>query len=255
MRPEVGKDSRLPRNSESTCFFPGTGRKHREWLLHQSPQNPEFTSRALSCRIVHRATFRTSGTYLLAISGGNDHISVYSVNNSSGDAAPVAGSPFVVTMPPPPAAPPQYARSFRLDPARRFVYVLESSGAQPNPASVAVFSFSEASGTLAPVQSLNLTSGYLPASLVADQSRVFVVSEQAGTVAGNIHVFRRDANTGMLMDSGNSVTAQTPFGQSAEMRFGAECQSFEGPRDCVDDGLPGTNPSLLVPTDAEVAHT
>jgi hypothetical protein len=180
---------------------------------------------------------------------------VYSVNNSSGDAAPVAGSPFVVTMPPPPAAPPQYARSFRLDPASRFVYVLESSGAQPNPASVAVFSFSEASGTLAPVQSLNLTSGYLPASLVADQSRVFVVSEQAGTVAGNIHVFRRDANTGMLMDSGNSVTAQTPFGQSAEMRFGAECQSFEGPRDCVDDGLPGTNPSLLVPTDAEVAHT
>jgi hypothetical protein len=28
MRPEVGKHSRLPRNSESTCFFPGTIRKH-----------------------------------------------------------------------------------------------------------------------------------------------------------------------------------------------------------------------------------
>ena len=34
-----------------------------------------------------------------------------------------------------------------------------------------------------------------------------------------IRVFRRDANTGMLTDSGNTVMAQTPFGESAEMRF------------------------------------
>src|SRR5437868_2260072 len=52
--------------------------------------------------------FDTSGRHLLAISAGNDHISVYSVNNSSGDATPVAGSPFVVTTPPqaPASAPP-----------------------------------------------------------------------------------------------------------------------------------------------------
>jgi 6-phosphogluconolactonase (cycloisomerase 2 family) len=163
--------------------------------------------------------FDTSGRYLLAISGGDDQISVYSVNNSTGDATPVAGSPFVVTTPPRPPAPPQYVRTFRLDPASGFVYVIESSEAQPNPESLAVFSFSEASGTLAPVQRLDMPNLYIPVSLVADQSLVFVVSEQFGTVAGTIRIFRRDANTGMLTDSGNTVMAQTPFGESAEMRF------------------------------------
>jgi hypothetical protein len=63
-------------------------------------------------------------------------------------------------------------------------------------------------------------SGNGPASLVADQSLVFVVSNQSSGVAdGNIHVFRRDASTGMLTDSGNTVMTQTSLSQSAEMRF------------------------------------
>ena len=129
------------------------------------------------------------------------------------------GSPFTVTKPRQGSAPPDYVRTFRLDPASSFVYVLEGNSAQPMPENVAVFSFSQAKGALAPVQNVDMTPGNGPASLVADRSLVFVVSDQSGSAAGNIHVFRRDANTGMLTESGNTVTVQTPFWQSVEMHF------------------------------------
>ena len=164
--------------------------------------------------------FDSSGRYLLAIGGSTgNQIVVYSVNSSSGDATPVTGSPYTVTKPPQPPAPDDYVRTFRLDPASRFVYVLEGNAAQPQSEYFSVFSFGQANGALVPVQTVDMPSGNLPASLLADQSLVFIVSVQSGSVAGNIHVFRRDSATGMLTESGNTVSTQTPLWDSAEMRF------------------------------------
>jgi 6-phosphogluconolactonase (cycloisomerase 2 family) len=159
--------------------------------------------------------FDSTGGYLLAIGGptGNQ-IVVYQVNTSSGDATPVTGSPFTATK-----VFNDGVRNLRLDPANKFVYILAGNEAQPQTEYVSVFSFSQANGALAHVQTVDMPSENGPASLLVDPSLVFVVSVQSSSVTTNIHVFRRDADTGMLTDSGNTLFTPTPLWESAEVRF------------------------------------
>jgi 6-phosphogluconolactonase (cycloisomerase 2 family) len=162
--------------------------------------------------------FDTSGRYLLAVSGGSDHISVYSVNESTGDVTPVPGSPFLAVRPQQSPSG-DFARTFGLDPSGKFVYVLNANPADPKPEYVSVFSFSEATVALAPVQAFDMNPGTTPVSLVTDQSLVFAVNTNSGFNPSNINVFRRDATTGMLSAGGSPVTAPAALGASAEVHF------------------------------------
>jgi 6-phosphogluconolactonase len=162
--------------------------------------------------------FDTSGRYLLAVSGSSDHISVYSVDYSTGDLTPVPGSPFASTRASTINSP-DFTRTFRLDPSSKFAYVLNTNGADPKPEYVSVFSFAEATGTLAPLQAFDMTPGTNPTSLVADQSFVFVVNTDSGFNPSNIHVLKRDASTGMLSAGGSPVTVPIAINQANEMHF------------------------------------
>lgn len=164
--------------------------------------------------------FDPSGKYLLILSSSSDHINVYSVDYSTGDASPVAGSPFAVTRGSSVPNSSDFARTFRLDPSGKFVYVLNANGADPKPEYVSVFSLAEATGTLAPVQQFDMAPGTTPVTLVVDPSLIFVVNTNSGFTPSNLDVLRRDANTGMLSAGASPTTVQqSALGQAGEVQF------------------------------------
>ena len=164
--------------------------------------------------------FDNSGKYLLGISGGGNQISVYSVDYSSGDVTPISGSPFAVTRGSSVNNSSDFTRTFRLDPSNRFLYALNANGADPKPEYISVFSFSEATGTLAQVQTVDMTAGTNPVALIADQPVVIAINTQSGFNPSNINVFRRDASTGMLTADGSPVTLRDALGLMAgEIHF------------------------------------
>lgn len=164
--------------------------------------------------------FDSSGRYLLAISGGGNQISVYSVDYSSGNVTPVAGSPFTATRGSSVNNSSDFAEMLRIDPSNKFLYVLDANAADPKPEYVSVFSFSEATGTLAQVQTLDMTAGTTPVALIADQSVVIAINTQSGFNPSNINVFQRDADTGMLTAGGSPVTLSDALGVMAgEIHF------------------------------------
>ena len=192
------------------------------FALNRNPSSGILTAnhQVNSSQHLNGLQFDNSGRYLLAISGGGNQISVYSVDYSSGNLTPVPGSPFAVTRGSSVTNASDYTRTFRLDPSNRFLYTLNANPADPKPEYVSVFSFSEASGTLAQVQTLDMTAGTTPVALIADQSVVIAINTQSGFNPSNINVFRRDANTGMLTVGGSPVTLREALGLIAgEMHF------------------------------------
>lgn len=164
--------------------------------------------------------FDTSGRYLLILSSSSDHMNVYSVDYSTADASPVPGSPFPITRATSVPNSSDFTRDFRMDPSGRFLYVLNSNAADQKPEYVSVFSFAEATGTLALVQQFDMTPGTNPVTLVVDQSLVSVVNTNSGFNPSNIDVLRRDANTGMLSAGGSPTTVpQSALGQAGEVQF------------------------------------
>jgi hypothetical protein len=149
--------------------------------------------------------FNASGGYLLGRSSSNQ-INVESVNYSTGDLTPATGSPFTST-----AAPTgEFTRAFQIDPSGKFVYAVNLGEATSNPKYISVFSLSQTTGTLTPVQTFDMTPGADATSLVVDQSLVFVTnwfstSSGAVTAPASISTFKRDPTTGLLSQGGNPI--------------------------------------------------
>jgi hypothetical protein len=134
-----------------------------------------------------------SGNHLVASTvsaNGNSQISVFNVD-SSGALTPAAGSPYSI-----PGG--LSAVAFGFDLSGHFLYVLNSSGASPQPESVTVYAFEQQSGTLQQLESEALPSGNFPASLLVEESFVVLVDSQAGSMPSVIYVLRRDPNSGLV---------------------------------------------------------
>ena len=161
--------------------------------------------------------FDPSGKYLLALnSGPNNQIYVDSVDYSTGDLTPVPGSPFPSAGVSPA---PDFTRIFRFDPSGMFVYALDDNGADPKPENVWVLAFSQATGTLAPIQMFDLAPGTNPVWLVIDQSLAFVTNTNSGFNPSNIDVLRRDPNSGMLSAGGSPVVVPGAIAEAEEVQF------------------------------------
>jgi hypothetical protein len=152
--------------------------------------------------------FDASGSYLLGQSSSTQ-ISVESVNHITGDLTSVPGSPFTST-----AAPSgQFTRAFEIDPSGKFVYAVNSGEIDSNSKYISVFSLSQATGALAPVQTLDMTPSADVTGFIVDQSLVFVVnwpSSGSGVnfVPASINVFKRDPVTGFVSAGGSPVVMQ-----------------------------------------------
>ena len=191
-------------------------------VLNRDPNSGKLTvnHQVNSKQHLSELQFDTSGRYLLILSSSSDHMNVYSVDYSTADASPVPGSPFPITRATSVPNSSDFTRDFRMDPSGRFLYVLNSNAADQKPEYVSVFSFAEATGTLALVQQFDMTPGTNPVTLVVDQSLVSVVNTNSGFNPSNIDVLRRDANTGMLSAGGSPTTVpQSALGQAGEVQF------------------------------------
>ena len=191
-------------------------------VLNRNPSSGTLTAnhQVNSSQHLTGLKFDASGRYLLAISGGGNQISVYSVDYSSGNVTAVAGSPFAATRGSSVPNASDYTRTFSLDPSNRFLYALNANPADPKPEYISVFSFSEATGTLAQVQTLDMTAGTTPVALTSDPSLVIAINTQSGFNPSSLNVFRRDANTGMLTAGASPVTLRDALGVTAgEMHF------------------------------------
>jgi len=191
-------------------------------VLNRDPNSGKLTvnHQVNSKQHLDEVQFDTSGRYLLILSSSSDHMNVYSVDYSTGDASPVAGSPFATTRGTSVPNSSDFTRDFRMDPSGKFLYVLNANAANQKPEYVSVFSLAEATGTLAPVQQFDMTPGTTPVTLAVDPSLVFVVNTNSGFNPSNIDVFRRDANTGMLSAGGSPTTVQqSTLGQAGEVQF------------------------------------
>ena len=165
--------------------------------------------------------FDLSGKYLTAIGGTADHINVYSVDYSTGDLTPVPGSPFASTSVPSSTSQ-SFSRTFRFDPSGKFIYLVNgSSGPDPRPENISVYSFNQATGTLVPIQTFDLSPGRDPLSVVADQSLVFVVGFGLGGPPNpsSVTILRRDPNTGMVNPGGDPVLIHSGVGKAGEISF------------------------------------
>lgn len=163
--------------------------------------------------------FDTSGKFLL-VGEKNNTIIVDSVSYSTGDLTPVPGSPFATPRSVSALYSSDFIRTFQIDPSGQFVYALSSSG--PNFASeyVTVFSLSQATGALTPVQTFVTSPSVDPVSLVVGQSLVYVVNTGSGpSRPSNIEVLKKDPTTGMLSAGGTPLATQTPFQTAVLMQF------------------------------------
>lgn len=192
------------------------------FVLNRDPSSGTLTAnhQVNSSQHLTNLQFDVSGRYLIAMSGGGNQISVYSVDYSSGDVTPVAGSPFAATRGTSVNNSSDFTETFRIDPSNKFLYALDANPADPKPEYISVFSFSEATGTLAQVQTLDMTPGTNPVALIVDQSVVIAINTQSGFNPSNINVFHRDANTGMLTAGGSPLTLRDALGLMAgEIHF------------------------------------
>lgn len=172
------------------------------WEINRDPASGALTpsqqvSGTTNLHLTH-LRFDASGNYLLGLSDSLKQIDVQSVNSSTGDLTPVAGSPFASTV----AQTGEYTRAFEIDASGKFVHAVSFGATGFNPEYVSVFSFSQTTGMLMQIQTFNMTPPANPDSLVVDQSMIFVVS------TSNISVFKRDPTTGMLSAGGTPVVAQ-----------------------------------------------
>ncbi|HEU5231745.1 MAG TPA: beta-propeller fold lactonase family protein [Terriglobales bacterium] len=191
-------------------------------VLNRDPNSGKLTvnHQVNSKQHLDEVQFDTSGRYLLILSSSSDHMNVYSVDYSTGDATPVPGSPFATTRGTSVPNSSDFTRDFRMDPSGKFLYVLNANAANQKPEYVSVFSFAEATGTLAPVQQFDMPPGTTPVTLVVDPLAVFVVNTNSGFNPSNIDVLRRDANTGMLSAGGSpTIVQRSGLGQAGEVQF------------------------------------
>jgi 6-phosphogluconolactonase (cycloisomerase 2 family) len=152
--------------------------------------------------------FDASGSYLLGQSSSKQ-ISVESVNHTTGDLTSVPGSPFTTTS----APSGDYLSAFEIDPSGKFVYAVNSGDLRSNSKYISVFSLSQATGALTPVQTLDMTPSNDVTGFIVDQSLVFVVnwpSSGSGVsfVPANISIFKRDPVTGFVSAGGSPVVMQ-----------------------------------------------
>jgi hypothetical protein len=151
--------------------------------------------------------FNASGGYLLGSSAAKQ-INVESVNYSTGDLAPVPGSPFTSIAGPTG----DYTRAFQIDPSGKFVYAINIGGIGLNysPKYLSVFSLSQTTGVLTQIQTFDMTPGTDATGLVVDQSLVFVTnwfstSASPPTTPASISTFKRDPRTGFLSAGGSPI--------------------------------------------------
>jgi 6-phosphogluconolactonase (cycloisomerase 2 family) len=191
-------------------------------VLNRDPNSGKLTMnhQVNSNQHLDEVQFDTSGRYLLILSSSSDHMNVYSIDYSTGDASPIPGSPFPTTRGTSVPNSSDFTRDFRTDPSGKFLYVLNANAANEKPEYVSVFSFAEATGTLALVQQFDMTPGTTPVTLVVDPSLVIVVNTNSGFNPSNIDVLRRDASTGMVSAGGSPTTVpQSALGQAGEVQF------------------------------------
>ena len=191
-------------------------------VLNRDPNSGKLTvnHQVNSKQHLDEVQFDTSGRYLLILSSSSDHMNVYSVDYSTGDASPVPGSPFATTRGTSVPNSSDFTRDFRMDPLGKFLYALNANAANQKPEYVSVFSFAEATGTLAPAEQFDMPPGTTPVTLVVDPSAVFVVNTNSGFNPSNIDVLRRDANTGMLSAGGSpTIVQRSALGQAGEVQF------------------------------------
>jgi 6-phosphogluconolactonase (cycloisomerase 2 family) len=130
-----------------------------------------------------------SGKYVVVSTGQtNDQLSVFAIQND-GSLSEVAGSPFSTTA--------QELRYMAFDSTGKFLYVLNQQDAEPQTESVQVFSFDQATGTLALLQTLPQPNEQIATWLKVDGNFVYVTNLTNGT-SSTITTFSRDANNGQL---------------------------------------------------------
>ncbi len=129
------------------------------------------------------------GKFLYAISNNttSNTISVFSINSSSGALAPVAGSPFQMTIN-------GLAYSVVVHPSGKFVYV-----SFPQSEEIAAWSINTSTGAITAVPGSpfpsGVTSGNAPNSLLVTPSGEFLYALSGGTT---VFGYRVDANSGAL---------------------------------------------------------
>lgn len=126
------------------------------WAINRDASTGALTPnhQVSSDQHLYNETFDASGHYLL--SEWQNQISVDSVDESTGDLTPVAGSPF--TTPRSLTESGDTIRTFGLDPSGRFVYAL-SFGGSLSVEYITVFSLAQPTGALTPVQTYDMTPG------------------------------------------------------------------------------------------------
>lgn len=156
-----------------------------------------------------------TGKYLLAQSTSPNQISVCSINSSTGDLTPAPGSPY--STPRSLTESGDDIRTYAPDPSGNFVYALSFGGPNFDREYVTVFSLSQTTGVLTPLQTFDMTQAD-PTSLVVDQSLVYVVNwpvnlQPTGPfIPSNITLLKRDTTTGMLSAGASPVVMQDQEG-------------------------------------------
>lgn len=141
----------------------------------------------------------SSGKYLLGVkeiadnplSATDAHISVFSIDPTTGAPTPVAGSPFVTTAPP---------YDFVISPNAQFVYVLESSGASFAP--LEGFQLNSSSGALSSISGSPFTTLAIPNYCKFDQSGGEIFCDTGAGFA----VLTANATTGALTSTVPNLT-------------------------------------------------
>jgi 6-phosphogluconolactonase (cycloisomerase 2 family) len=130
-----------------------------------------------------------NGRLVAATTGfNNDHVSVWSVNSSTGDLAPVPGSPFSNNG--------DIGKLLRFDPSGAHLYLINNPDFEPRHEDVVVFS-ADRKGTLALEQTLDLGNGQHATDFKVEDEFAFITNGITGG-QGAISVLRIDPSSGQI---------------------------------------------------------
>jgi 6-phosphogluconolactonase (cycloisomerase 2 family) len=150
-----------------------------------------------------------TGKFVAATSGfNNDHVSVWSVNATTGNLTPVPGSPFASST--------NIGKKLRFDPSGTHLYLVNNPDFEPRHEDVMVFSVAS-NGALTPAQTLDLGTGLNVTDFKVDNDFVYI-SNATGGGQSSIAVLKRDASSGQLSVV-NPTTVSTSIGGLDSLHF------------------------------------
>jgi len=170
---------------------------------------PQIVVTLQDTNLAYDLTSDPAGKFIAATTGfNNDHVSVWSVNGTTGDLTAVPGSPFTAS--------PNIGKMLRFDASGTHLYLVNNPDFEPRHEDVMVFNVGS-NGALTEAQTLDLGTGQQITDMKVENDFVYIANAGGGGQS-SITVLKRDSSSGQVSVA-NKTNVASPIGGVDTLHF------------------------------------